>query len=237
MENLTDRIQDYIDGLLEGAELQQFEQRMEEDQELRDLVELQKEVHEIISRRIESGEDELRENIARARANIATAPKSNKVFKMYIPIAAAACLLAVFGLFLFRGGDQALYDMPIMPSEIVRGEVGNTSYEDAVKLFNEGKYSEVRAVLQPLIGAEPEVVQYQYYAALTFVGEEDWSAATSALQPLAEGRSIYADDAKYYLGLAYWKTGNTQDAIASLEQIPDVGKLGEKKVKLLKNMR
>lgn len=237
MDNLTDKIQDYIDGLLEGAELTQFEQRMEHDEELRDLVALQKEVYAIINQRVAGGEGKLREKLAYARTNMATGTESNKVFKLYVPIAAAACLLFIFGLFLFRGGDQALFDLPIMPSEVVRGEVGHTNYEDAVKLFNKGKYSDARVILLPLITAEPEVVQYQYYAALTLVGEEDWNAAISALQPLAEGVSIYADEAKYYLGLAYWKTGNTRDAVVTLEQIPALGKLGEKKVKLMEKIK
>lgn len=237
MENLTDKIQDYLDGLLDEVETQRFEQGMREDAELRNFVRLQREVQGIIKQRLESGEEAVRANLEQARVQMTNPPQSNKLIKMYVPLGAAVCLLLIVGLFLFRGTDQSLYDLPIMPSEVVRGEVGPSDYETAVLLFNEGKYKEARAVLEPLILAEPDIVQYQYYAALTFVGSEDWSGASLALQPLAEGVSIYADDAKYYLALAYWKQGNAQDAQTVLGQIPDDGKLAEKKASLLKAMK
>lgn len=237
MENNTDKIQDYIDGLLEGEELVHFESRMAVDDELRSLVALQKEVHEIINSRMDSNESELRSNLANARANISVIQNPrNKVFKIYIPIAAAVCLLVFFGLFLFKGADRALYELPTMQSEIVRGEVENTSYEDAVKAFNDGQYRESRSMLDGLIAEESTVVQYQYYAALTYIGEEDWEGAVAALQSLADGISIYADESKYYLGLAYWKVGDHVKAAEVLQRIPDSGKLGEKKAKLLKKI-
>jgi tetratricopeptide (TPR) repeat protein len=233
MENITDRIQDYIDGLLQGEDLAHFENRMVVDEELRNLVRLQKEVHDIINRRLESKEDELRGNLAHARANMAKATSPSKMVRMYIPIAVAACLLVFFGLFLFRGGDQALSELPVMQSEIVRGEDGNMDYEDAVAAFNHGKYREARAILEALIVQEPTVVQYQYYAALTYIGDENWKEAVATLTPLAEGVSIYVDEARYYMALAYWKSGENTKAKEILLQVSDKGKPGEKKKALL----
>ncbi|HMR20270.1 MAG TPA: hypothetical protein PKA53_13285, partial [Sphingobacterium sp.] len=156
--------------------------------------------------------------------------------KLYLPIAAAACLLVFFGLFLFRGGDHALYELPQMQSEIVRGQAGDVSYEDAVKAFNNKSYGEARTMLNGLIASDSTVVQYQYYAALTYFGEEDWPSTIRELTAIAQGKSVFADEAKYYLAVAYWKSGETTKAIELANQIPDIGKLGEKTRKLLGEM-
>lgn len=235
MENLTDKIQDYIDGLLQGEDLAHFESQMAVDDELRNLVSLHKEVHTIINRRLDSKEDELRSNLANARAHVSTAPKSNKIFKLYMPIAAAACLLVFFSIFYF-GKDDGLYDLPTMQSEIVRGQTGNVTYEDAVNAFNNASYIEAREMLHTLITQDSMQIQYRYYAALTYFGEENWSSSIEELTPLAEGKSIFADEAKYYLAVSYLKIDQRSNALEWLDRIPFEGKLGDKKAKLLKEI-
>jgi len=63
MENHSEKIQDYIDGYLEGDELIQFEAQLAVDDELRNMCILQKEVHNILNKRVLSKEMELRGNL------------------------------------------------------------------------------------------------------------------------------------------------------------------------------
>jgi hypothetical protein len=90
--------------------------------------------------------------------------------------------------------------------------------------------------LEALIVQEPTVVQYQYYAALTYIGDENWKEAVATLTPLAEGVSIYVDEARYYMALAYWKSGENTKAKEILLQVSDKGKPGEKKKALLEKL-
>ncbi len=234
MENKADKIQEYIDGLLTGDELAQFEKWMADDEELRQEVHTQREVQGIIVNRLTSNEDALRANLQHARALRQSGRKSVvNLYRVYLPVAAAACLLIFFSIFYLYTNDSYLYDLPAMQSEIVRGQEENVSYENAVKAFNAKSYEEAREMLYTLIEADSSVVQYQYYAALTYFGEQNWSLIIPELTPIAEGGSIFADEAKYYLAIAYHRIDQHEEARELLRMIPREGKLGEKAGKLL----
>ncbi len=237
MENKIDKIQDYIDGLLEGDELIQFEKQLLEDEALRQEVSMQQEVQGIIQHRLDSKEDELRKSLKNAQAVLQSRKSSTNIYKLYLPIVAAACLLVFFSLFFFYSNDNSLYDLPTMQSEVVRGQEENVRYENAVKAFNAKSYEEAREMLNTLIAVDPSILQYQYYAALTYFGEQNWSLSIQELTPIADGKSIFADEAKYYLAASYHQIDQKDEAIRLLEQIPITGKLGKKAAEFLETLR
>ncbi|MCA5006432.1 tetratricopeptide repeat protein [Sphingobacterium bovistauri] len=236
MEHLADKIQDYIEGHLEGQDLIEFENHLNQDIEFRNLVKLQKEVHGILNKRLTSGESDLRESLFLAENKMKYRKKG--IFQRLQPlmaVASAACLLFAGYLFLFSPSDN-LYELPSMQSEIVRGQESNEQYEEAVQLYNKQSYAESRAILNILIEKEPDVIQYQYYVGLSYLGEQKWLEASEKLTTIAEGQSIFKDEAKYYLAVSLDKQGKTSDAIALLKMIPSQGDLGKKAEKLLKKM-
>jgi len=237
MEHLADKIQDYIEGQLQGEELLEFEQHMQQDTDFRNLVHLQSEVHEIINRRLSSNEEDLRETLFHAETEVRVIEQRSifSGFKPFFTIVTAACVL-LFGYLFFFNTNNTLYELPAMQSEIVRGQESNIQYEEAVKLFNEKSYTRSREILNSLIASEPDIVQYQYYAALTYLGEENWSESRDKLTPIAEGLSIFKDEAKYYLAVSLEKLGNKAEAITILKSIPTQGQLGEKAEKLLNKL-
>lgn len=236
MEHLSDKIQDYIEGNLTGAELLEFEQYLDIDVDFKNLVMLQSQVHDIINKREHSQEFELRKTLSEVEGNFRKPEKSLFVrLKPLIGVVSAACVLIVGYLFFVRT-NTSLYELPNMQSEIVRGQESLSPYEDAVKLYNNKSYTQARDILNELIVKEPGVVQYQYYAALTYVGEERWGEATLKLQDIVNGHSIFKEEAKYYLAVSFDKSGNRKEAIRILETIKTDGELGKKAAKLLKEL-
>lgn len=238
MEKLTDKIQDYIDGLLDGDELQAFEQKLREDEDFRNLVYLQREVNDIIHKRVNSGEQDLRISLRAAEQEIRShdgATPLIKKIKPLIAVVSAACLFVV-GYLFFTNSNSSLYELPAMQSEVVRGEEAVARYEEAVRLYNAKSYKESREMLNQLIQEEPEVVQYQYYAALTYVGEKKWKEALKALEPVAFGTSIFQEEATYYMAVCHHKEGNDAEVKRLLQTISSQGKIGEKAKKLLKKI-
>ncbi|NGM72655.1 tetratricopeptide repeat protein [Sphingobacterium sp. SGL-16] len=233
MEHLADKIQDYIEGQLQGEELQEFETHMEQDTDFRNLVLLQTEVHDIINKRLNSNESDLRESLFHAETEYRY-PKQTlfQRIKPIVTIASAACVL-LFGYLFFFNNNTALYELPTMQSEIVRGQESNDQYEEAVRLYNQKSYADSRTILNNLINKEPEVIQYQYYAALTYLGEENYNEAKVKLNPIANGQSIFKDEAKYYLAVSLEKLGSKEEAVVLLKTIPNQGELGRKAQKLL----
>lgn len=102
MENQSERIQDYIEGQLEGNDLVQFEAQLAVDDELRNLLALQKEVHDILNRRVMSQEMELRGTIASVANNFRHNPDAKIInIKRIIMVVVVAFTLIVGSLFFF----------------------------------------------------------------------------------------------------------------------------------------
>lgn len=236
MENHSEKIQDYIEGLLDGEELMRFEARLAVDKELRNMVALQREVYEILNRRVPAQEDSLKKTLAEVNARYREGSKSSTTgIKRWFPVVAAACILLVGSLFFFKGSNEP-YELPLMRSEIVRGELENTSYEKAVTAFNEGQYTVAEELLSVLFERDPEQIQYQYYLGLSYIGAKKWVKAVDLLSPIASGPSVFALESNYYLAIAYYEKGDFDNAKMCLNKIPAEGDLGEKAAKLREKM-
>lgn len=235
MEDHSEKIQDYIEGLLVGEELSDFEARMKEDKELRNLVSLQREVYEILSGRVNSKEAEIRQTLSDVNKKYQSTPQNKERIKKWFPAVAAACILLIGSLFFFKGSDK-LYELPLMRSEIVRGAEENTAYEKAVRAFNEMRYATAREQLLSLLDEQPEQVQYQYYLALTYIGDKKWAESIDHLTPIANGPTVFSLEANYYLALAYYEKGDSSSSKMCLNKIPEEGKLEEKVKALRKKM-
>lgn len=237
MKTSEEKIQDYIDGLLKGEELLAFEQELATDLQLREQLNLHREVQSILARRINSGEDELRTNLheaAYANRHSEGRNKSKSLYRILVPILAAAGILIVIKFSLYT--SSTLYQLPIMESEIVRGSGETGKYEDAVIYFNNQSFSQARDILDQLINNDSLNVQYKYYHALTYYGEENWSESIAKLEAIADGESVFARDATYYLAIAYNKENKNEKAILLLQQIKSDDELGRKANKLLKDL-
>ncbi len=238
MKTSEEKIQDYIDGLLQGEELLAFEQELATDPQLSEQLNLHREVQSILARRMSSDADELRNNLheaATAHRRSEGNNKSKSLYRILVPILAAACVLVVFKF--FSGTSSTLYQLPIMESEIVRGAGEAGKYEDAVRHFNNQSFDQARDILDQLINSDPLNVQYKYYHALTYYGEENWGESIAKLEAIAEGESVFAREATYYLAAAYTKENKNEKAILLLQHIKSDDELGRKANKLLKELQ
>lgn len=237
MENLSEKIQNYIDGHLEGNDLIQFEAQLAVDIDLRNMLALQKEVQEILNKRVVNKEMELRSTISSVSNNFRHDPNVKVInFKKIVTILAAAAVLIIGSLFVFNGSNE-LYEMPLMQSEIVRGQEENISYENTVKAFNNRNYAEARVQLESLLKDTPDEIQYAYYLGLTYLGEDNWKLAINKLDPVASGQSVFADEAKYYLAIAYFKNDQPKVAKELLNSLVADDALGKKAKKLLEEIK
>jgi hypothetical protein len=238
MKTSEEKIQDYIDGLLKGEELLAFEQELATDLQLREQLNLHRKVQSILARRTNSGEDELRTHLheaATAHRRPEGNNKSKSLYRILVPILAAAGILIVIKFSLYT--SSTLYQLPVMESEIVRGAGEDGKYEDAVISFNNKSFSQARDILDQLIYSDSLNVQYSYYHALTYYGEENWSEAIAKLEAIAGGESVFAREATYYLAVAYSKENKNEKAILLLQQIKSDDELGTKANKLLKDLQ
>jgi len=237
MKTREELIQDYIDQVLSPADKQLFDTLYESDAEFRAELKLQEEMTNLLSRRLSSEEETLRTNLKK----VETTYRKGKVIlwkQWLIPLAAAACLLIV-AKFVFFPSDTALYELPEMRSEIVRGNQNNEadSYERAVEAFNAKDYQESTPILLELHYADKAILQYQFYLGLSLIGEKKFDDAQKYLLFLADGESVFQQEASYYLGIALMESGQTEQAKQRLSNIDPSSKIYERAKKLLDSIK
>jgi len=249
MATRDELIQDYIEGRLSAEDRSAFEALLATDGTFREDLRLQSELSGTIAVRLARERDvsALRNSLRQAEdgfrrtAGNGGQPAKNRVFalsewkKWAVSVAAAACLLVLGRLFLFAPAEY--YELPQMRSEIVRGDADGAAavYEDAVRAFNAKDYASATAILRQLARQEPEILQYQYYLGLSLMGERKFQEASDRLLPLADGESIFRQEANYHLAIAYRELARPEEARSRLERIDRKSKVYEKARKLLKS--
>lgn len=239
MKPREELIQDYIDKVLSAEDKELFDMLYESDAEFRAELALQEEITDLLTRRLSSGEQALRTTIAEADTKYRRGKGKVVSWKQWlIPVAAAACILIVVK-FVFFPADTALYELPEMRSEVVRGNQSSEadSYERAVEAFNAKDYPKSTSILLELSQTDEEVLQYQFYLGLSLIGEKKFNEAEKYLLPLADGESVFQPEASYYLAVTLMESGQAEKAKERLSNIDPSSKIYEKSKKLLDRIK
>lgn len=239
MKTRDELIQDYIDRVLTDADQKEFDAIFAGDESFREELNLQQQIHASLANRLISKEDDLRRNLVLVEKDYRSKQKGTVVHlrKWIIPIVAAACLLVLAKVFLFPAASY--YEIPEMRSEIVRGQEDPKllTYEEAVKAFNAKEYAQSSSVLQSLTDENPNVVQYAYYLGLSKLGEGKYRESVGVLKEVANGESIFQQDANYYVAVAYHELGQDDEAKERLAKIQTTSKIYPKAKELLKRLK
>jgi len=243
MEKYFDQIQDYIENLLSPAEREAFEQALQQDAGLREETALQQQLHPIICQRVQAapGEAQLRQTLANNRDLFHTAsteaktePRVFQLKRWAIGVAVAACLLIVFNFFgLFAPN---LTQLPTLSTETVRGTEQVSTLNQGIEAFNQAQYTTSAGIFSALWTQDTTQVRMQYYLGLSYLGGQDYTQAIQTLQPLAEGTSIYVDDAAYFTAVAAWKNNNTAKGLRFARQVSEASDYYDRAQKLIKKM-
>ncbi|WP_437921646.1 hypothetical protein [Sphingobacterium sp. LRF_L2] len=220
MKSKEELIQDHIDEVLSAEDQILFDEWWTADPEFREEVQFQKEIADLLSRRLTTDTQPLKATLVEAEKAYRTTPIVQ--WKRWVYPLLAVATLALVGRFFFFPSADPLYQLPEMRSEIVRGHENEyaTRYEEAVKAFNSRHYKESTEILQDLHRTDSSVVQYTFYLGLSLLGEEKTSDATVVLQPLADGTSVFRYESAYYLAIALHQTGQIEEAKKHLATIP-----------------
>jgi hypothetical protein len=89
------------------------------------------------------------------------------------------------------------------------------AFHDAMVAYKMGEYAEARAKWSPLLQADPTNDTLRYYIAIASLAEGDAAAAVPLFEGLAEEPvSAFSDKSRWFLFLAYLKTGEVAKAKA-----------------------
>ena len=235
MDNYFEHIQDYLDGSLAPADMRRFEEALTNDADLRRETAHQRMLRETIAKQLEAsqGVPALTETLqAASRAHFAKArkPKYPSVVRWLIPLAAAACLLLVLTIpGLWTVNFERLPDMPV---SVTRGVGSDDLALQAAEAFNAKDYSRSVQLLEALVAHDTANMRNRYYLGLSYLGAERHQQSADVLRPVADGKAVYADDARYFLAVALWRLGDAGKALRYATQVTPRSSYHQKAQKL-----
>jgi TolA-binding protein len=159
---------------------------------------------------------------------------------------AAASIAGIF--FLYRSlvpssDPDSLYKSYYAPFEAVsavtRGTAGQEaeSFSDALECYKNGDFTCADKGFAGAFISDSSNIGIRFYLGLTKMALADYSRAIGLLEGVVKSNAIFREEAEWYLGLAYVKTGNKAGArscFRDLEQSDYFGKRSETILRRLK---
>ncbi len=222
MDNYFEQIQDYLDGTLPPEDRQRFEEELARNVDLQLETDRQRMLGETLRKRLVAEHDvpALRatlKDVSDQYFSDTVKKKRPTLIRWLIPLAAAACLLVVSN---WLGWFATDYDaLPRISVSATRGVDQEEGFREAAEAFNDANYARSSDLFGALAYQDTGTVRNRYYLGLSYFGSKDLEQAVGALTPVADGSSVFADDARYFLAVALWRLGKLDEALRYAEQV------------------
>lgn len=222
MDNYFEYIQDYLDGHLSPEELQRFESELARNAELQAEADHQRALRDTIAKQLRAAEGlpalkATLQSVSGAHFGKPAKPKLFAMVRWLIPAAAAACLLIIFNTL---GWFEVNYEtLPDMPASVTRGVESEAIAKHAAAAFNAKNYDESISLLRPLVAEDTTHMRNRYFLGLSYLGLKDYRQSAATLRPIANGASVYADDAGYFLAVSLWRLGEPDESLRYAERV------------------
>lgn len=240
----------YAEGLMESAELQEFEAALATDTDLQEQYRLYTEAESKLKQHIaaEQDEEDLRITLQHMRKEFFSAPVAGntspvraKVVKLMwrkvAVTAAAAILVALFIWQPWQGEDlYTQYAATEMVSAVERGTHTDSLLVRATKAFNAKEFTSAATYLYEVVEAQPENSFARFYYGVSLMQTGKTELARGAFTVLSKGSSAFRDEAVFYMALSYLKDNDKESCKKWLQQVPAGSGSYEKAQKLLQEL-
>lgn len=236
MDNYFEHIQDYLDDILSPEDRQRFEEELARNANLRSETDHQRSLRETLGKRLAANEGvpafvQTLQTVSDAHFSKPKERKRFTVVRWLIPVVAAACLLLVF---ILPGRWSVDYEaLPDLPVSVTRGVGAENRSRQAAEAFNAKDYQRSIQLLQPLIAKDTTQIRYRYYLGLSYLGLKDYRQSADVLSTVADGKAVYADDARYFLAVALWRLDELDEALRYAERVTSQSEYHRKARKLV----
>lgn len=212
-EGTQDLIDSYLMGMLDGAQLDNFNERLKADTEFRRIVEEQK----AIARGIE--EHNLRKSLNAYHSEIIEKPERKWVTPGLIALAASLLLLigvSSWAIFFTGNSAQKVFSENFRPDPglpTTMGTVSQYEFYYGMVSYKRKEYIEAISRWEPLYAANPKNDTLVYFLGVANLANGNARQAESYLKLANEKtESAFFEDIRYYLALAYLKENKIAEA-------------------------
>jgi anti-sigma-K factor RskA len=231
-QNRIDEVENYLQGKMTLEQRASFESRMETEAELQEEVELYRNVFAGIRK---GGRDLLKDELkviessVRGREDTTTINrgKSRTITPWILGIAASLVILIsalVFVITRNDGGYTALYESyyktyPNVITSIERGGSESVDQLAAFEAYEQGNYQQAYKELQVLSAKEPNNLSLKFYSAISLMEQEEFAQALVLLEPVAQARTDFSSQAKWYAALCLIRLNKIKEARDYLQSL------------------
>lgn len=233
----------FLSGELSGADLEVFENRLNQDPEFKEAFSLYKETTNFLEHKFSRQEsrEKFKTQVQRASdQHFAKEILKSKKEKRFVPwqYGVAAAIVLLIGFFTQQRLTDPSYEDYAHYGRVeltVRGEQG-ALVSAAQEAFNEGEYDQANEAFEQLLHLNSQNTEYQFYKALTDIELGYYEGADSMLKGIAQGKSAYKNKALWFLALSQLKQGKKQACIEVLKTMPQEAEDYSLAQKLLKKL-
>ena len=212
----------YLNGELNAEEQQRFEE------ELRSNTQLQEQVNAYRLLNSTVGKNQQAEQTLPQLKQILD-PLTHQYFKqqkakvftmkrtMYMLAAAASVVLIL--MLALPGTSPDGYSIDNMPGAIVRGTEDEKA--KAAQLFNNKQYAEAATAFAKLKATAPADATVDFYLGISLLKTEQYVDAMPLFETLANGTSVYAEDANFFAALSAYHLQQNEKAKQYVEKVKE----------------
>lgn len=256
MENLQDKIQDYIKGRLEGAELNAFENALKTDAELAEQVRFYKNIEAVMN-----NQDifDLRQTVRDVITNTPITPDfslkdtnfddaepktQNPKLSWKWGLSLVGILMVMAALFWFanapkRQAQTVAQQFAFEPYDNIFNvdSLDKRPLAQAVRAYIQGNYAAAIPLFDSHLKTYTDDTDAQFYYGLCLALVNDYEKAIIPLQNVVNYNARLAMDARWYLALCHLKNGDLDLAKPLLIAIPQESLFGEKAKQVLEKLK
>ena len=223
-ENRRNQIDRYVNGEMNTEEITVFEQRMRENGALAEEVHLHRDVLTGMNQYFNL---DLKRILQEEEAKLKKKPVN---FYKWAGIAASIVLVIAISYLVFFTGQtdsQQLYAQYYQPYPNVvtpaqRSE--SSTINPALSQYEAGNYSEALTTIEEQISRGDQAPYLAFYGGIAALNTNEETKAIAFFEKVIDRKDkTFAGPAKWYLGLAYLKAGQTKKAIQIFEEIKTSG--------------
>lgn len=242
MKSYTENIEKYIPGELFGDELKKFEVKLKSNKELYDEFILHTQINMALK---EEDIIQLRNKLEDIYSKVIY--KRERIIKLSRNIALAASVALIFtfgGIYLYKNEkltNQQLFTAYYSPYESIENsrELSSATkslIEQALAEYEEKDYTAAQSHFNDILKTNPDCSTALFYSSISELETGNINDAIIKLEHLLTLKdSLFNDQAEWYLGLCYLKSGNTDKAKIIFDKIS--GQKGYNKEKAKKLLR
>ena len=203
----------YLNGELNAEEQQRFEEELRSNQQLQEQVNAYRLLNNTVGKHQQAEQrlPQLKQILDPLTHQYFKKEKA-KVFTMKrtIYMLAAAASIVLILLVALPGTSPDNYSFDEMPGAVVRGTEDEKA--KAAQLFNNKHYAEAAKAFQQLKTASASDAAIDFYLGISLLKTEQYAEALPMFESLANGTSVYAEDANFFAALSAYHLQQNEKA-------------------------